>query len=205
MDVDILDPAVQAAIVDLDERTVRFRHPLMRSAVRQGASVLQRRRVHEALADALQAEPDRGVWHRAALIAGTHEDVAAELEEAGRRARRRGAISLAATALRRAAELSDPAQRAGRLIAAAEQAGEAGDRDLHFGLLWLVATRAWWADPGPAARRTLVEAASRLGDTDDLHVLAIQAHADPFGHAPAVLARVQQAAAEGSHDTEALL
>jgi hypothetical protein len=91
------------------------------------------------------------------------------------------------------------------LIAAAEQAGQAGDRDLRFALLWLVATRAWWADPGPAARRTLVEAASRLGDADDLHVLAIQAYADPFGHAPAVLARVQQAAAEGSHDTEAFL
>ena len=91
------------------------------------------------------------------------------------------------------------------MIAAAEQAGEAGDRDLHFALLWLVATRAWWADPGPAARRILVEAASRLGDADDLHVLAIQAYADPFGHAPAVLARVQQAAAERGHDTEALL
>ena len=179
--------------------------------------------------------------------------MAAELEEAARRARRRGAVSVAATALRRAAELSEPAQRARRLvaaaevafelgqldvvppllreaeqlepgpievaraawinemidlralslarvaavIAAAEQAGEAGDRDLHFALLWFVATRFWWADPGPAPRRTLVEAASRLGDADDLHVLAIQAYADPFGHAPAVLARVEQAAAEG--------
>ena len=94
---------------------------------------------------------------------------------------------------------------AAALIAAAEQAGEAGDRDLHFALLWLVATRAHWADPGPAARRTLVEAASRLGDADDLHVLAIQAYADPFGHAPAVLAHVQKAAAEGGNDTEALL
>ncbi len=260
-DVDVLDPAVEAAIVDLDERAVRFRHPLMRSAVRQAASVVQRRRVHEALADVLHDEPDRRVWHRAALIAGTHEDVAAELEEAGRRARRRGAVSVAAIALRRAAELSDPAQRARRLIAAAEaafelgqpdivapllreaeqlepgpleraratwideminlrapsptraaaliaaaeQAGQAGDRDLHFALLWLVATRAHWADPGPAARRTLVEAASRLGDADDLQVLAIQAYADPFGHAPAVLAHVQKAAAEGGNDTEALL
>ena len=35
-----------------------------------------------------------------------------ELEEAGRRARRRGALHVAITALRRAAELSDPAQRA---------------------------------------------------------------------------------------------
>ena len=108
MDVDLLDPAVEAAIVDLDERTVRFRHPLMRSAVRQAASVSQRRRVHEALADVLHGEPDRRVWHRAALIAGTHEDVAVELEEAGRRARRRGAVSVAGTcaASRRGAQRS---------------------------------------------------------------------------------------------------
>lgn len=259
--VEALQAGADATIVELDERTVRFRHPLMRSAVRQTASVEQRRRVHEALAETLEAEPDRRVWHRAARIAGTREDVALELEAAGRRARRRGAISVAATALRRAAELSEPAQRAKRLIAAAEvafelgqphlvapllreaeqlepgpleraraawideminlrgpspkwateliaaaeQAGEAGDSDLHFALLWLVATRFWWAEPGPKARRTLVEAASRLGDANDLHVLAIQAYADPFGHAPAVLARVQQAAAEGSHNTEALL
>lgn len=259
--VEALQAAADVRIVELDERTVRFRHPLMRSAVRQSASVEKRRRVHEAFAETLKAERDRRVWHRAALIAGEHEDVALELEEAGRRARRRGAIGVAATALRRAAELSDPAQRAGRLvaaaevafelgqlhivapllreaeqlepgpldraratwidemtnlrapnptwaaalIAAAEQAGQAGDRDLHFALLWLVATRAHWADPGPAARRTLVEAASRLGDADDLQVLAIQAYADPFGHAPAVLAHVQKAAAEGGNDTEALL
>ena len=260
-DMDLLDPAVEAAIVDVDERTVRFRHPLMRSAVCQSASVLQRRRVHEALADVLRAEPDRRVWHRAALINGRHEDVAADLEETGRRARHRGAVAVAATALRRAAELSDPSQQARRLlaaaevalelgqldivgallreaeqlepepldraratwidemtnlqalsperstalIAAAEQARQAGDRDLHFALLWLVARRTFWADPGLEARRTLLEAASRLGDADDLHVLAIQAYADPFGHAPAVLAHVRKAAAEGGNDTEALL
>jgi DNA-binding CsgD family transcriptional regulator len=259
--VEALQAAADAAIVELDERTVHFRHPLMRSAVRQSADVQQRRRVHDALAETLEAEPDRRVWHRAARVAGTREDVAVELEEAGRRARRRGAISVAATALRRAAELSEPAQRAKRLIAAAEvafelgelqsvapllreaaklepgpldraraawidemtnlrppspprcaaliaaaeQAGEAGDRELQFALLWLAATRVWWADPGPEARRTLVEAAGRLGDADHLHVLAIQAYADPFGHAPAVLAHVQKAAAEGGNDTEALM
>ena len=82
------------------------RHPLMRSAVRQAAPIKRRRRAHEALAEALSDDPDRRVWHRAALISGPHEDVAAELEDAGRRARRRGAISVAGTALRRAAELS---------------------------------------------------------------------------------------------------
>jgi hypothetical protein len=38
-----------------------------------------------------------------------------------------------------------------------------------------------------------------------VHVLAIQAYADPFGHAAAALARVQRAAAEGEIDTDALL
>ena len=261
MDVGSLQAAADVAIVELDDRTVRFRHPLMRSAVRQSAPIESRRRAHEALAEALSDEPDRRVWHRAALIRGTQEAVAVELEDAGRRARRRGAISVAAAALRRAAELSEPGLRARRLvaaaevafelgqpdiitpllreaeqlepgpleraravwideminlrapsptwatalIAAAEQAGEAGDDDLHFALLWLVATRFWWADPGPEARRTLVQAASRLGAADDLHVLAIQAYADPFGHAPAVFARVQAAIAEGPQETEALL
>ena len=148
MEVDLLDPAVEAAIVDLDERTVRFRHPLMRSAVGQAASVLQRRRVHEALADTLQAEPDRRVWHRAALIAGPQEDVAVELEKAGRRARRRGAVSVAATALRRAAELSEPAQRARRLIAAAEAAFELGQTDIVAPLL----REAEQFEPGPLER-----------------------------------------------------
>src|ERR687895_1199714 len=217
--VEALQPAADATIVELDERTVRFRHPLMRSAVRQSASVEQRRSVHAALAETLEAEPDRCVWHRAALITGAHEEVALELEDAGRRARSRGALHVAITALRRAAELSDPAQRARRLLSAgelaielgrpdlaapllheldeqsgpveralatwieemihapdlgdahrvarvvdaAERAGDAGDRDLHVRLLWLAISRAWWTDPGPAARRILVDAARRLG------------------------------------------
>jgi DNA-binding CsgD family transcriptional regulator len=257
-----VEPAAEGAIVELDVQTVRFRHPLMRSAVRQNASVEQRRRVHEALADTLATEPDRRVWHRAALIYGEHEDIAAELEEAGRRARRRGATEVAVAALRRAAELSEPAQRGRRLlaaaelafelgqpdvvapllreverlkpgplerarvtwieemvvtrplgesarfmelIAAAEQAGQAGDRDLHVDLMWLVASRAWWVDPGPAARGMLIEAARRLGDadTDDPRVFAIYAYADPFGHAPEVLARLRAAAAARTRDTDA--
>jgi DNA-binding CsgD family transcriptional regulator len=261
LDLDQLQPAADGAIADLDVQTLRFRHPLMRSAVRQGATVQQRRRVHEALAETLYDEPDRRVWHRAALIAGIHEDVAAELEDAGRRARRRGAVDVAATALRRAAELSAPAQRSRRLlaaaelayelgrpdvvvpllreverlapgpleraratwieemadprplgsaaraaalIAAAERAGEAGDRDLHIDLLWLVALRAWWADPGPAERRILVAAASRLGDAGaaDPRVVAIYAYADPVGHAPAVLARLRAVAEDRRPDTE---
>ena len=261
LDLDLLEPAAKAAIVELDEQTVRFRHPLMRSAVRQDASVAQRRSVHEALAETLDADPDRRVWHRAALVSGADEDVASELEEAGQRARRRGAIGVAVAALRRAAELSEPDRRGRRLlaaaalafelgqpdvvapflreverlepgpleraratwieemvvtrplgdaarftelIAAAEQAGESGDRDLHVDLLWLVASRAWWVDPGPAARRLLIEAADRLGGADaaDPRVFAIHAYADPFGHAAGVLARLRATANDRSRDTE---
>jgi hypothetical protein len=68
VDVVDLEPAVGAAIVELDTQAVRFRHPLMRSAVRQSAGGAQRRRVHQALAEMLDADPDRRVWHRAALI-----------------------------------------------------------------------------------------------------------------------------------------
>jgi DNA-binding CsgD family transcriptional regulator len=261
LNLDLLEPAASAAIIDLDLQTIRFRHPLIRSAVNQSASVSQRLRAHEALAATLEAEPDRRVWHRAALISGEREDVALELEEASERARRRGAIGMAVTALRRAGELSEPSSHGRRLlraaalacelgrpelvapilrdverldlgpleraritwieeiattrplgdatrftdlIAVAEKAGEAGDHELHVDLLWLVASRSWWADPGPAARRVLIDAARRLGGADaaDPRVFAIHAYADPFGHASGVLARLRAAANERSRDTE---
>jgi hypothetical protein len=63
LDFDLLEPAASAAIVDLDLQTIRFRHPLIRSAVNQSASVSQRLRAHEALAATLEAEPDRRVWN----------------------------------------------------------------------------------------------------------------------------------------------
>ena len=185
--VEALQAAADVAIVELDERTVRFRHPLMRSAVRQSASVEQRRRVHQALAETLEREPDRRVWHQAALLTGVHEKVAMELEEAGRRARRRGALHVAITALRRAAELSDPAQRARRLLSAGELAVELGQPELAAPLLREVdpqspverALVAWIEEMinpphlGHAERVAwVVDAAERAGDAGDrdLHV-----------------------------------
>ncbi|MEA2216750.1 MAG: hypothetical protein QOK19_2311 [Solirubrobacteraceae bacterium] len=123
-------PAVESGIVDADLRTIRFRHPLIRSAIVQSADLTKRRRVHEALADVLHDQPDRRAWHRAALLSGEHEDVAGELEQAADRARGRGAAAIAVTALRRAAELGEPASRVRRLLAAAGLAVELGRRDL---------------------------------------------------------------------------
>lgn len=163
---ELLEPAAQAAVVDLDPASVRFRHPLIRSAVRQSASWRQRRQVHEALAEVLRAEPDRRVWHRAALISGTHEEIAGELEEAAGRARRRGALAVAVTALQRAAELSPPEARSRRMLVAAELAFELGQREL-VALLLREVERLDLV-PLERARATWIEEVVRtrpLGDT----------------------------------------
>lgn len=133
-----LELAALKGLVDLDAVHVRFRHPLMRSAVAQVASGAERRAVHAALAQVLTTHPDRRAWHRAASIVGTDHNVAMELEAAARRAERRGAIAAAVAGVERAAELSsDPRDRARRLMRAAELAFELGRRDLVSRLLQL--------------------------------------------------------------------
>jgi DNA-binding CsgD family transcriptional regulator len=114
-------PAADAALLDIDMR-VRFRHPLVRSAVYAAASTEERRAVHQALADATDPEldPDRRVWHLAAATIGLDPDVAAELERSAGRAQVRGGPAAAAAFLERSAQLtSDPQLRAARLLQAA--------------------------------------------------------------------------------------
>jgi DNA-binding CsgD family transcriptional regulator len=109
---------------------VRFRHPLVRTAVVQGALPADVRRVHAALASALDpdAEPDRWAWHRAAAAEGPDESVASLLAASAARARARGGPAIAARLLARAAELTpDEATRRRRFTAAAESALIAGD------------------------------------------------------------------------------
>ena len=130
VDLDALEPAVEAALIDLDVNSIRFRHPLIRSAVGQSASLQQQRRMHRALAAILDADPDRRAWHRAALVSGTDEELARELEDAGMRARRQGAIDVALTALRRAVQLSGPDHRGRRMFSTAELAYERGRPDI---------------------------------------------------------------------------
>ena len=170
--IDALEPALHASIAVLDGDEVRFCHPLIRSAVRQQAGLSEGRRIHEAYAEVLRESAERRVWHRAALITGVHEDIACELEEAAARARRRGALAVAVTALQRAAELSGPDQRVGRLLSGAELAFELGQREAVEQMLAVVERLG--PDPLQQARAAWIEEVSLtrpLADADRVNAL----------------------------------
>ena len=131
-----VEAAVSAGLLENDGLRIRFRHPLVRSAVYHATELPRRRAVHASWAQVLDDQPDRQVWHRAASVIRADEDLAVELEQTAARARRRGALTMAITALERAAQLSpDPARQGDRLLSAAELAVELGRRDILVRLL----------------------------------------------------------------------
>jgi DNA-binding CsgD family transcriptional regulator len=133
-----LERAEASGIVRTDGGRVAFRHPLVRAAVLDAATLAQRQRVHAALASVLDGEEhaDRRVWHHALATLTADENVAAALEAAARRSELRGGHASAATAFERAAELSDAEpSRSRRLGAAAEAAWAAGQAERARGLV----------------------------------------------------------------------
>jgi len=124
--VDALAPAVSAQLIDLDAMQVRFRHPLVRSAIHQAADVAMRQKVHSALA-AIIEDQDRRLWHRAAATVGHDDGLAAELDLMANRAQRRGANTMAIEVLQIAAKLSSTTKaRRERFLQAAEIATDLG-------------------------------------------------------------------------------
>ena len=178
-------PAAEAGLAEFGAR-VRFRHPLVRSAVYRSAPARDRQEVHRVLADATdpQADPDRRAWHRAQAAAGPDDEVAAELEESAGRAQARGGLAAAAAFLERAALLTpDPARRAGRTLAAAQASLRAGAFGKALELLataeagpldelqcaqadWLRGQIAFASGPGSDAPPLLLKAARRLEPLD---------------------------------------
>lgn len=151
-------PAVAAGLLELDTR-VRFRHPLVRSAVYQAAAPNQRRRAHGAIAAATDrdVDPDRRAWHRAQSVLGTDERAAAELERLAGRARARGGVAAAGAFLRQATELTPGrAERARRALDAAEAKHDAGAFDDALELLTVAAAAP--LDAGQRARHQLLRA-----------------------------------------------
>src|SRR5690606_31893147 len=128
---DDASPAVAAGLIELGTR-VRFRHPLVRSAIYRTSDIEERRAVHRALGDVTDPDedPDRRAWHRAQAVITPDEDVADELDRSAERAQRRGGVAAAGAFLRRATALTPEATRRGaRALAAAQAMIAAGAPD----------------------------------------------------------------------------
>ncbi|MFE1265583.1 AAA family ATPase [Streptomyces albogriseolus] len=154
---DAWPPAERAGLIRRTGHTLRFSHPLARSAVYHAAPLDARRQAHLALAGLLRDEPDRRAWHLAAAATRPDADVSAELERTADRARRRGGHAAAAQALQRAADLAPRSEDTARLLVeAAAEAALTGD------LAWVeelaTAVRARTDDAS-----LLAEAAAQVG------------------------------------------
>ena len=123
-----LERAEDAGLIAVEAGRVGFRHPLVRSAVVQGAAASERRRAHRALAEALaDRSQEERAWHLGAAALGPDEQAAAALAQAGLRTRARSGWASAAMALERSARLTPDADtRRLRLVEAAEWAWVAG-------------------------------------------------------------------------------
>jgi DNA-binding CsgD family transcriptional regulator len=198
-----VEPAARDAAADLVEfgGQVRFRHPLVRSAVYRAASPEGRRRAHRALADATDpdVDPDRRAWHRAHATLGPDEEVAAELERSAGRVQGRGGLAAAAAFRERAADLTpEPAHRARRALAAAQSKQRAGAPDAALRLLAMAeagpldeldqaraqllrAQLTFAVTRGGDAPQLLLEAAKRLEPLDG--ALARETYLDAFAAA----------------------
>ncbi len=233
LDRDAVEPAHAAGLLTFGEH-VRFRHPLVRSAVYRSASHEDRQRVHRALGEATDPEvdPDRRAWHRAQAATGPDEAVAGELERSAGRARARGGFAAAAAFLERAVELTlDPAHRARRALAAARLKHLAGAPEAALALLAMAQAGpldelqrarvdlvrgqiAFVVSHGVDAPPLLLSAARRLEALDE--GLARETYRDALNAAwyagrlsedsgPVAVARAARAAISGTRATDLLL
>jgi DNA-binding CsgD family transcriptional regulator len=126
--VNAASPAEVAEMVTIGP-TMAFRHPLVRSAIYHGATLADRQRVHQALAEATDSGSgaDLRAWHRSEAATEPEETVAAELEQAAERARSRGGWAATGAYLTRSAALTpDAVTRLRRILAAAQAENTAG-------------------------------------------------------------------------------
>ncbi|WP_432991780.1 helix-turn-helix transcriptional regulator [Dactylosporangium sp. CA-233914] len=177
-----IQPAIDAGLLQIQARRLRFRHPLVRSAVYRTVSDFARLTIHSVLADALPDDPDRRAWHRSAATLGPDEEVSGELEAAADRALERGALGVAVTGLDRASELTgDPGRCSSLLLRAAELASQLHDRRVAVRLL--AKADPAQGDVADRARLALVGDIVEPGDVRDarridlLCDLALEVHA----------------------------
>jgi DNA-binding CsgD family transcriptional regulator len=195
-----LEPAETAGLVRTDCDGVRFRHPLVRSALYQRASPAERRAAHRALAAAFAGldtpwARERYGWHLAAATIGPDEQTAAALDAAAAAAAARRSYATAMDLHERAARMSPPGDgRARRLLAAAHLGMPAGRVDASLPLLdrvhaesadWKLRTEArhlrcrieMWRGQPAAARDLLLAEADRVEPAEPFWAAIMLAHA----------------------------
>ena len=170
-------PAAAAGLLEIDDH-VRFRHPLVRSAVYRAASPADRQRVHLALAEVSDPEldADRRVWHLADAASRPDEDIAVELQRSAGRAQARGGLAAAAAFLQRAVALTeDSPRRAERALAAARVSLQVGAFDTALALVATAEAEA--LDESQSAQADLLRghAAFASGHVSDAAPLLLKA------------------------------
>ena len=125
-----LAEAEGAGVVSTEGGRLRFRHPLIRSAVLAAATADERRAAHHALAEVLPPDVDSRairLWHQAQGTVGPDDALAGELVAVADARRVRSGYAESSLVLERAALLtSDPAAAAQLLAVAVEDAFLAG-------------------------------------------------------------------------------
>lgn len=224
LDPETLEPAERAALVELGDGRLAWRHPLLRSASYYRASTFERRAVHAALAS-VSTGVERA-WHLADATLGPDETVARAVEEAAMNARLRRGHVAAAIAFERAARLSsDSDDAARRNLEAARDYHLAGRVEQARALLRaaLSSTRIpalrsdikhqlgvieMWFGDAAVAHELLLAAAAELEADDPGRAAAILTHAaiarEMAGDVDGTLAIVRRAheLAQGGVDTE---
>jgi DNA-binding CsgD family transcriptional regulator/tetratricopeptide (TPR) repeat protein len=195
-----IDAAETAGLVHAEAGEIRFRHPLMRSAVYQLATPGERREAHRAMALVMASldtpsAAEREVWHLAAATTLPDERTAVRLEQAARAAADRRSYATAMDMYELSGRLSPPGEvRAGRLLTAAEVSMQAGRTEAGLALLDRLGaetddpgllTRAvhlrcrieMWAGKPVLARDRLLDEGRRLTGSDPILAAVMTSHA----------------------------
>lgn len=195
-----LDPAEAAGLLVVDRASIRFRHPLVRSALYQSASPVERRAAHRTLAVVFSSLStpralERHAWHLAAATLGPDEDAAVTLHEAADAAALRRSYATAMDFYERSARLTRPGDdRARRLLKAADLSMQAGRVDVGLLLLdqvldetgeWRLCTEAqhlrcrieMWRGRPAVGRDLLIAEANRVEAADPVWSAIMRSHA----------------------------
>lgn len=105
-----LRPALEAEVIEIDRKQIRFTHPLLASATEARADLGQRRDIHRRLA-AVVSEAEERARHLALAAGAPDEAIALAIEQGAARALARGAPDVAAALEESAARLTPALHR----------------------------------------------------------------------------------------------